>query len=71
MYQAKPDAQVYQVQGSNIYQGYLEGSNIDMVVELADMIVTQRLSSSTKGLQAADEMWQMANNLRTDKDVIA
>ncbi|NLM35437.1 MAG: flagellar basal body rod protein FlgG [Clostridiales bacterium] len=65
-YQAKPDAQVYQVQGSNIYQGYLEGSNVDMVVELTDMIVTQRaFQLGTKGLQAADEMWQMANNLKS------
>lgn len=64
-YQAKPGVQVYQVEGSNIYQGYLEGSNVDMVSELTDMIVTQRaFQLGSKGLQAADEMWQMANNLK-------
>lgn len=65
-YQAKPGVQVYQVEDSNIYQGYLEGSNVDMVAELTDMIVTQRaFQLGTKGLQAADDMWQMANNLKS------
>jgi len=48
-----------------IMQGYLELSNVDIATEMTDMLMTQRafqLSSST--LKTADEMWQMANNLR-------
>ncbi|NLZ48089.1 MAG: flagellar basal body rod protein FlgG [Clostridiales bacterium] len=65
-YQAKPGVQVYQVEDADICQGYLEGSNVDLAAELTDMIVTQRaFQLGTKGLQAADEMWQMANNLKS------
>ncbi len=48
-----------------IMQGYLELSNVDIATEMTDMLMTQRafqLSSTT--LKTADEMWQMANNLR-------
>jgi flagellar basal-body rod protein FlgG len=49
----------------SVMQGYLELSNVDIATEMTDMLMTQRafqLSSST--LKTADEMWQMANNLR-------
>ncbi|MGH4050402.1 MAG: flagellar hook-basal body complex protein [Clostridium sp.] len=49
----------------SVMQGYLEQSNVDIATEMTDMLITQRafqLSSTT--LKTADEMWQMANNLR-------
>lgn len=49
----------------SVMQGFLELSNVDIATEMTDMLMTQRafqLSSST--LKTADEMWQMANNLR-------
>ncbi|NLP28085.1 MAG: flagellar basal body rod protein FlgG [Clostridia bacterium] len=65
-YQAKVGVEINQVENPSIYQGYLEGSNVDMVTELTDMIVTQRaFQLGSKGLQVADEMWQMANNLKS------
>lgn len=47
------------------YQGYLEGSNVDIATEFADMIVTQRaFELSATGLKTADEMWGMINSIR-------
>ncbi|EYE88814.1 flagellar basal body rod protein FlgG [Fervidicella metallireducens AeB] len=49
-----------------IKQGYLEKSNVDLGKELTDMIVTQRaFELNSKALKAADEMWQIANNIRS------
>lgn len=65
LFMPKPGAQVVQSNDYSVMQGYLELSNVDMATEMTDMLVTQRafqLSSST--LKTADEMWQMANNLR-------
>jgi len=65
LFMAKPGAQVVQSTDYAIRQGFLELSNVDIATEMTDMLVTQRafqLSSST--LKTADEMWQMANNLR-------
>jgi len=65
LFMLKPDAQVVQSTDYSIKQGFLELSNVDIATEMTDMLVTQRafqLSSST--LKTADEMWQMANNLR-------
>ncbi len=51
---------------TRIYQGYLEGSNVDVAQEMTDMIVTQRaFQLSSKALQTADDMWGMINNLRS------
>ena len=61
----KPGAQVVKGTDYSIQQGFLELSNVDIAAEMTDMLITQRafqLSSST--LKTADEMWQMANNLR-------
>lgn len=50
---------------THIYQGYLEGSNVDMTTEMTNMIVTQRaFQLASKGVTTADEMWGMINNLR-------
>jgi len=65
LYVPKPGATVVQKTDYSILQGFLEQSNVDIATEMTDMLVTQRafqLSSST--LKTADEMWQMANNLR-------
>lgn len=48
-----------------IEQGQLEGSNVNMVEEMVNMISTQRsYESNSKVVQAADQMLQYSNNLR-------
>lgn len=48
-----------------IAQGYLEGSNVEVVEEMVNMIVAQRAyETNSKVIQASDEMLQMANNVR-------
>jgi flagellar basal-body rod protein FlgG len=54
--------------GSNGYgtllQNYLEGSNVNIVEELASMITTQRAYEiNSKTIQTSDEMMQTTNNL--------
>jgi flagellar basal-body rod protein FlgG len=49
----------------NIKQGFLENSNVDLASEMTDMLVTQRaFELNSKSLTNADQMWNMANNLR-------
>ena len=53
------------VERSNILQGYLEGSNVQVVDEMVNMIVAQRAYElNSKAITASDEMLQQANNLR-------
>lgn len=53
------------VEKSNIIQGYLEGSNVQVVDEMVNMIVAQRAYElNSKAITASDEMLQQANNLR-------
>jgi flagellar basal-body rod protein FlgG len=48
-----------------ISQGFLEMSNVSVVEEMVQMIVGQRAYEvSSKAIQTADEMLQMANNVR-------
>jgi flagellar basal-body rod protein FlgG len=48
-----------------VAQGYLEMSNVDVVEEMVAMIAGQRAYEvSSKSIKAADEMLQMANNIR-------
>lgn len=48
-----------------VAQGYLEGSNVDVVEEMVNMIAGQRAYEiSSKAIQSADEMMQMANNIK-------
>lgn len=50
---------------SDIIQGYLEGSNVQVVDEMVNMIVAQRAYElNSKAIVASDEMMQQANNLR-------
>ncbi len=53
------------LQRSNIIQNYLEGSNVQVVDEMVNMIVAQRAYElNSKAITASDEMMQQANNLR-------
>lgn len=57
---------VYEVAVPAVHQGFVEGSNVDMVSEMTDMMVTQRaFELGSRGIKTADEMWGMANNLRS------
>ncbi len=48
-----------------IAQGYLEMSNVDVVEEMVQMIVTQRAyEANSKTIQTADNMLEMANNVK-------
>ncbi|MCX7695818.1 MAG: flagellar hook-basal body complex protein [Caloramator sp.] len=51
---------------SNIKQGYIEKSNVDISKELTDLLVTQRaFELNSRALKSSEEMWQMTNNLRS------
>jgi flagellar basal-body rod protein FlgG len=53
------------LQTSKIRQGFLEGSNVQAVDEMVNLIVAQRAyEMNSKIITAADEMLQQANNLR-------
>jgi len=50
---------------SKLVQGYVEGSNVQVVDEMVNMIVAQRAYElNSKAITASDEMMQQANNLR-------
>jgi len=50
---------------STVMQRYLEGSNVQLVDEMVNLIVAQRAYEiNSKAINAADEMLQQANNLR-------
>jgi flagellar basal-body rod protein FlgG len=66
IYAASTTTQMYKVTNPAIRQGFVEGSNVDVSTEMADMVVTQRaFELASKGIKAADEMWGIANNLRS------
>lgn len=53
------------VEPSKVIQSYLEGSNVQVVDEMVNMIVAQRAYElNSKAITASDEMLQQANNLR-------
>jgi flagellar basal-body rod protein FlgG len=48
-----------------IAQGFMEMSNVDVVEEMVSMIIAQRAYEvNSKAIQTADNMLQMANNIR-------
>jgi flagellar basal-body rod protein FlgG len=66
LYVPDANAKVYKSTNAAIRQGYTENSNVDIGSEMADMIVTQRaFELASKGIQAADSMWGIANNLKS------
>lgn len=61
----KAGVQMFVRQDSDIYQNYLEGSNVDVATEMTNMIVANRAyEMSSKSIQTADSMWNLVNNLR-------
>ena len=57
--------EVYESTKSSILQGFLENSNVDLITEMTEMLMTQRaFELGSRGIKTADEMWGMANNLR-------
>ncbi|MCM1540436.1 MAG: flagellar hook-basal body protein [Blautia sp.] len=63
--QALNEATTPNLQRSDVIQGYLEGSNVQVVDEMVNMIVAQRAYElNSKAITASDEMLQQANNLR-------
>ncbi|MGH4120081.1 flagellar hook-basal body complex protein [Clostridium sp.] len=65
LFMPRPGSEAIDSTDYSIRQGFLELSNVDITTEMTQMLITQRafqLSSTT--LKTADEMWQMANNLR-------
>jgi len=47
-----------------LQQGYVESSNVSVVEEFVNMLASQRAyEASTKVVKAADEMYQMVNNI--------
>lgn len=53
------------LQKSELRQGYLEGSNVQVADEMVNMIVAQRAYElNSKAIQASDEMMSQANQLR-------
>lgn len=63
--QAINEATSTAVEKSDVIQGYLEGSNVQVVDEMVNMIVAQRAYElNSKAITASDEMLQQANNLR-------
>ena len=50
---------------SNVRQGYLEGSNVQVADEMVNLIIAQRAYElNSKAIQASDDMLQQANSLR-------
>ena len=54
------------LEASRVLSGYLEGSNVETVDEMVNLIVAQRAyEMSSKVITASDQMLQQANNLRS------
>ena len=54
-----------EVKRSNLEQGYLEGSNVNVATEMVNLIVAQRAyEMNSTAIQTTDEMMQTANGLK-------
>jgi len=61
----QPTADADQSDKSELMQGFLESSNVQVVEEMVKLIVAQRAYEvNSKAIQSADEMLGMANNLK-------
>ncbi|SHE56496.1 flagellar hook-basal body complex protein [Clostridium fallax] len=66
LFEPKPGAQMTVTNNVDMLQGFLEGSNVDMGKEFSDLIIAQRaFELGSRSVRTADEMWGMANNLRS------
>ena len=55
-----------ELKATKVRSGYLEGSNVETVDEMVNLIVAQRAyEMNSKVIQASDQMLQQANNLRS------
>jgi flagellar basal-body rod protein FlgG len=53
------------IKPSEIVQGYLEGSNVNVATEMVNLIVAQRAyEMNSTAIQTTDEMMQTANSLK-------
>ncbi len=51
---------------SDIVQGYLEGSNVQIAEEMVNLIIAQRAyESNSKVITTTDDMMQLANQLKS------
>jgi flagellar basal-body rod protein FlgG len=65
LYSPKDGAQIYVNNDVQIYQGYLERSNVDVGKEMTDMILAQRaFQLSSKALSTSDDMWGLVNSMK-------
>jgi len=61
-----PEAGNKTLKPTKVRSGYLEGSNVETVDEMVNLIVAQRAyEMNSKVIQASDQMLQQANNLRS------
>ena len=66
LYKLKNQGNINIENGANVLQGYVEMSNVDLAQEMTDLIAIQRsFQMNGKGIQVADEMWSMVNNLQS------
>jgi len=65
LYIPKTGSNIYVENDSNVLQGYKEISNVDISKEMTDIIIAQRsFELSSKGINTADEMWGLINNMK-------
>lgn len=65
LYKVGQQSQVMEDPDSCVLQGFTENSNVDLTDEITDLIMAQRAYQlNSTALKTADEMWQMANNLK-------
>ncbi len=68
LYVPNQGAQIYKTLNTNIKQGYTEGSNVNLVSEMTNMLSVQRsFQLNSKGLSTADQMWQMVNSMASNQ----
>lgn len=66
LYTLKDGIDVMESNDFNIMQGYVEMSNVDMLDEITDMMAMQKaLQFNAKGLQMANDMWGLVNNMQS------
>ena len=62
---AQSEATTPNLKKSELKQGYIEGSNVQVVDEMVNLIVSQRAyEMNSKAIQASDDMLSQANNLK-------
>ena len=61
----RPEHTDTEITKSELRQGYIESSNVQVADEMVDLIIAQRAyEMNSKAIQASDEMLSQANSLR-------